>query len=165
MADLKGKGIAYYITYPEYQAKTMKGTAFPTGHAGVLFVDENGNTRYREYGRYANKGMRDAILGRVNDPVEVPDVEMHNGVPTRKSLDQVFRQLSKSQYGNPAGAVTAHPYDVKDIAAGLGYADSLYAERKNPLRKQEGHKYAIMSNNCSTFANECINRAGGNAPT
>lgn len=159
------KGIAYYITFPEYQAKTEKGQAFPTGHAAVLFVDKDGVTKFREYGRYSNPGKRDGILGRVNNIIKVPNVQMKDGTPDPASLQNVLKRLSAHQYGTKGGRVTAQPYEVEDVEKGIAYADSLYGERLNPLRAQDPHKYRIMGNNCSTFANECINRAGGNAPT
>lgn len=158
-------GTIYYITYPEYQAKNEKGSKFPTGHAGVLFVDNTGVTKFREYGRYANRGKQDGIIGRVNDPVAVPNVKMENGKPSVQSLQRVLAKLSHHQYGPKGGKVAAMPYSVKDVRKGLDYADSLYNERLNPDRAKKGNKYEILSNNCSTFANECINRSGGDAPS
>lgn len=54
---------AYYVNYPEYMVMSSESSAdgedggrLGMGHAGVLLVDNNGNTRYYEYGRY-NTGI------------------------------------------------------------------------------------------------------------
>lgn len=100
-------GKAYYITFPDYNAKADKtpefisnliggDLAFPTGHAGVLMMDENGNTRYYEFGRYNPNGQGligqrlPADVGNYRK-VAVPD---YNG----KNMKDIMNRLKKAAH-------------------------------------------------------------------
>lgn len=73
-----------------------------------------------------------------------------DGKPTKESLDIVFNVISHTagHDGRIEGAyVESNEFEVMN-----DYAQSLMAENENRGRE----KYNIMSNNCSTFAEEVL---------
>jgi hypothetical protein len=83
---------AVAITYIDYKIGVGNRRIPYLGHAGILLIDnKTGNTKYFEYGRY------DSSFGQVKQR-GVPNVKIdkETGLPTKESLMQVFKVLSKS---------------------------------------------------------------------
>ena len=84
-------GSAMMVVYPDYpiNTDTFYGYARNAGHAGVLLINEQGLTKYFEFGRYD----KDKI-GVVRN-ITISNVEMKDKRPTVDSLKKVLGQLSK----------------------------------------------------------------------
>ena len=79
-------GQAIYLNYPEFKgsaanavkignydlgktvAQTLGVGRLPVGHAAIITIDENGNSRHTEYGRYTTKDGN--LIGKVRDTVK-----------------------------------------------------------------------------------------------
>jgi len=145
--DPDGKD-AILIVFPDYKISTPVGKVGGLGHAGVLLIDnKTGVTKYYEYGRYdkENKGL--------TRKVTISNVEIgKDGKPTTESLNKVLGQISdkSGQSGRIDGA-----YIVSDEFDAMNdYAKGKLEENKDPDRKE----YSLSSNNCGTFAADCVNQ-------
>jgi RHS repeat-associated protein len=145
--DPDGKD-AILIVFPDYKISTPVGKVGGLGHAGVLLIDnKTGVTKYYEYGRYdsENKGIvRKVTISNV--------VIGKDGKPTTESLNKVLGQISKKsgQGGKIDGA-----YIVSDEFDKMNdYAKSKLKENSDPDREE----YSLSSNNCGTFAADCVNQ-------
>lgn len=138
--DPDGKD-AIYITFPQYKANGIPHT----GHAGVLLINnQNGLTKYYEYGRYDKEKLG------ITRNLKIPDVKLKDGKPTPESLNKVLRSISKQagHNGNIEGAyVKSDNFTKMD-----SYAKDKIQENNDPQRKP----YNIITNNCATFAEDVI---------
>ncbi len=151
---------ALIVAFPEYKAdpelqvtvygKTFKAPKVPSGHAGVLLIEPSGATRYFEYGRYPSSDGVPGITRKV--PLENDVVFGVDGFPTNESLNRVLEEISsKSGSGGPIRAA----YIVTDeIQKMLDYAKGKVKENSDINRKP----YSVPSNNCGTFAADCVNQ-------
>ena len=141
----------YPITYSSGRTSTWLG-----GHAGVLGYDENGSTRYYDYGRYSpnRKGVFGEKLpsdqGNVRR-IGVPDLEIGpDGKPTSESLEKLQDALSrragkgtKAELSCDADANEDKVYDyVNDIA--------------NDPNRTPYSWHPWLANQCRTFARDAL---------
>jgi RHS repeat-associated protein len=130
---------AIEVNYDYYPVNTGLGFHLPLGHAGVVSVNPaTGETRYYEYGRYEDKEC-----GNV-ERRKVPNVKMGpNGLPTQKSLDELYAFLSRHLGKN--SHVTATYYPNTEYKATNDYAERF---------SREHDCYGLFGNNCKTFAHD-----------
>ena len=140
---------AIKVIFPDYKAD---GYWF-TGHSGVVIIDDStGLTKYYEYGRYQNP------LGVVRN-ISVPDLVMKDGKPTKSSMLELMRSLSKKTGKN--GNITASYHkNANNFNGMLEYAMARKNQNSNPDRRP----YSVRNNNCDTFADQVI-RVGYNKPS
>ena len=128
--DPDGKD-AIQITFPQYKANGIPHT----GHAGVLLINnQNGLTKYYEYGRYDKEKLG------ITRNLKIPDVKLKDGKPTPESLNKVLRSISKQagHNGNIEGAyVKSDNFTKMD-----SYAKDKIQENNDPQRKP----YNIITN-------------------
>ncbi len=133
---------AILVKYIGYQVNTGFGFKLPLGHSAVIAVNpETGVTKYYEYGRYGSK------FGKVNNPSGAPSLEIKEGKPTEKSLNNLYNYVS-NHYGQ-GKPVEATYYNDADFQK----TDDFATERMNDKNRQP---YNLRNNNCKTFANETI---------
>jgi RHS repeat-associated protein len=151
---------ALIITFPEYKAdpelkvsvwgKTFKAPKVPSGHAGVLLIEPNGATRYFEYGRYPSSDGVSGFTRKV--PLKNDVVFGEDGFPANESLNKVLEEISnKSGDGRPIRAAYVVTSEIQKM---LDYAYGKVKENFDVNRKP----YSVSSNNCGTFAADCINQ-------
>jgi len=143
--DLSGLD-AIFVVFQGYPINT--GTSLGTlnlAHGGVVAVNENGGTRYYEYGRYdaENKGE---VRRR-----PIPDLTLDkDGNYTQKSIDKLLDFLSEN-YGHDK------PIDSEWFDTAFDDVVDYAEEFKNDENRPD---YNILSNNCLTFGNNAAH--GGN---
>lgn len=143
------KGSAYYITYPGYEAKEDSfGVSIPTGHAGVLMVDNNGTTKYFEYGRYNNNDARKYGTASNRGIVRKLAVPNFNG----SNSDQIWNNIKSLETQNVGGKVTVSEIPDFDFNKGMEYIDNY---SNDPNRKP----YNLLLRNCGSFV-ENVLKAG-----
>ena len=143
------KGSAYYITYPGYEAKEdSSGMSVPTGHAGILMVDNNGTTKYFEYGRYNNNDARKYGTASNRGIVRKFTIPNFNG----NNSDQIWNNIKSFETQNIGGKVTVSEIPDFDFNKGMEYIDNY---SNNPNRKP----YNLLLRNCGSFA-ENVLKAG-----
>ena len=142
------------IVYKGYEVNTGMGFKLPLGHAGVLLINENnGLTRYYEYGRYdpRSPGIIGEALPKMEGNVRnvtVPNVEIaDNGKPTPESLEKVYSYLSR--HSGQGKEVDVQYYEDADFRKMEAYVDG-FANNK----KRKG--YSILLCNCYIFKDEVI---------
>ena len=161
---------ALIVTFPEYRAdpelevkvdfeiplinkrvtETLKAPKVPSGHAGVLLIEPNGTTRYFEYGRYRTE---DGVPGKTRKVSLRNNVTFgEDGLLTNESLNRVLGEISGKSGDN--GPIKAAYIQTNQIQAMLDYAYGKVKEGSDPNREP----YKISSNNCGTFAADCINQ-------
>lgn len=140
------KGSAYYITYPGYEAKEdSSGLSIPTGHAGILMVDNNGNTRYFEYGRYNKDDVRkygEAPNRGIVRKLTIPDFNGGNS-------NQIWNAIKSFETQNIGGKVTVSEIPDFDFNKGMEYVDNY---SNDPNRKP----YNILLRNCGSFVDNVL---------
>lgn len=135
------------VDFPGYPI-TIPGTSkkIPLNHAGVLAYDDEGNTRYYEYGRYPPGDH-----GRVRRQT-VPDLEIGpDGRPTEESWEALEDALTD-------GPGKGHDpvLDCRDEAAYDKIIDFAEARRKNPEKYPAYTWNPLNPNTCVTFAREAV---------
>ncbi len=142
--------IALPIVFPDYEARVDElGTSVPSGHAGILIVNGvNGSTAYFEYGRYdpANRGL----VRRVT----VPDAPGTLGL---QALQPALRRLSTASGHNGRLRTAWVALPAGSFAVMRDHAQARLANNGNAARAS----YAIVSNNCCTFARDVVAAGGG----
>jgi RHS repeat-associated protein len=151
---------ACYVLYPDYPITYAEGksTTILGGHAGVLGYDENGSTKYYEYGRYSSGGQYGYLIGETlpsNDGnyrrVTVPDLVLdENGTPTPESLARLSEELSKRAGHNTKTELTCNS-DADE--------DSVYEFLESSANNSNRKKYSwtpFFSNHCRSVAKEAI---------
>jgi hypothetical protein len=151
---------ALYVAFPEYKAdpeievsvwgKKFKAPKVPSGHAGVLLIEDNGMTRYFEYGRYPSKDGVPGITRKV--PLKNNIIFGDDGLPTNESLNKVLQEISNSS--GDGGPITAAYFETDQVPAMLNYVQKKRKENDDPKRKP----YDISNNNCGTFAKNVISQ-------
>ncbi|OMH38880.1 hypothetical protein [Motiliproteus sp. MSK22-1] len=121
------------------------------GHAGVLFIGNQGGkgvTKYYEYGRYRSGSGETRRR-------PMPDCSFINGKPETRSLTDIFHHISKvsGQNGRISGVSIEVPEKYKIM---LEYCKKRVSENRNPNRK----KYDIINYSCVTFVQEVVESAG-----
>lgn len=127
------------------------------GHAGILFFNGRGSTKYYEYGRYDR-----ANLGLVRrHPIR--DIRIRqNGQPTLESLRAVLQQIS--QLAGQGGRITGAYIELTTTGAFgrmLVYAESRMRENTNPHRTP----YDLISNSCLHFMKQIAEAGGARMPS
>jgi hypothetical protein len=118
------------------------GIKLPLGHAAVVSVDKQGNTRYYEYGRYGGSDFGNVERRTVLDLVMGKD-----GKPTEASLKNLYDFVSKNYgQGRPVSATYDATADAKKVNA--------FAEQRRNDPKRD--PYNLLTNNCKTFAKEAV---------
>ena len=132
---------AILVEYRGYKVDTGFGFKLPLGHSAVIAVDNNsGLTNYFEYGRYGGD------FGKVRQ-MSVPNLEMKDGRPTEKSIENLHKYISEHYGQNKTVDATYH--NDADFKKTVNFA----TERMNdPNRKA----YDKFDNNCKTFAAEAV---------
>ena len=135
------KGSAYYITYPGYEAKEdSSGMSVPTGHAGILMVDNNGTTKYFEYGRYNNNDARKYGAASDKGIVRKLIIPNFNG----RNSDQIWNTIKSFEIQNTGGKVTVSEIPDFDFNKGMAYVNNY---SNDPNRKP----YNLLLRNCGSF--------------
>lgn len=132
-------GGVYYVDFPEYQNKVIGGlgngkfgqwvnkmalktgiTSVPLGHAGVMIVDENGNTKYYEYGRYKQSDNKTIGIESNNGAGNWRRVTVPNAAMTNGSLDHdgTAKRLAKS-FGKDVDLVYVDDADPVKVNAAI----------------------------------------------
>lgn len=135
------------IVFPDYKISVGPIKVPFLGHAGVLLINnQNGRTKYYEYGRY------DSAAKGIVRTVPVSNVTMgKDGKPTPQSMQKVLQQISdKAGHG---GAIQGAYVKSDNFAAMQGYAEGRMAQNADANRQS----YSLTSNNCATFATSVIN--------
>ncbi len=144
----------YPITYSPGRSSTLLG-----GHAGVLGYDEQGRTRYYEYGRYGSAGLYGRLLGELYASsdgnvrrVFVPDLEIgEDGQPTPESLQKLIEALSERAGKNTEVELScdadADENKVYDYIEGLANDADRPPYRWNPFNP----------NHCRSVARDAFN--------
>jgi len=145
---------AIAIAFPEYLIGVGYRDLPFLGHAAFVSVGSSGVTRYYQYGRYDPEK-----LGTV-DRRSIPDFQLGpNGLPTRESLKRVLRRVST--YGQD-GLVRAAYFVTDDEDTGRM---NLYAAGRQKQNNDHSREpYSTTSNNCSHFAQSCLEEGGVNTP-
>ncbi len=176
-------GVAIYIAFPDYKAdpeleillpegETYKVPKIPTGHAGVLLVENNGVTSYYEFGRYPHSW--DKTKGYVRKKT-IPNVNWDGkGLIKTSELNKVLKKISK-QSGH-SGNITGAYIETKNVNEMILYAEKKHIESvPNNINDPDLHRdhakylenidseynasrkeYNILMNNCGTFAMDVI---------
>ena len=155
-------GGVYYVDFPDYQNKVIGGMgngkfgqwvnkiarqtgikSVPLGHAGVMTVDENGNTKYYEYGRYKQSDNKVIGTGSNNGAgnwrrVTVPNASITNG---NLDHDATAKRLAK-QFGKDVDLVYV------DNADPIKVDSAIVASSKNADRPG----YHLLGANCGSEA-------------
>ena len=139
---------AYYVNYPDYNVSINdeKDLSAPLGHAGVYIVDNDGNHKYYEYGRY--KGG----IGAVNEDSFKGNWTQRN-IPNayRTDMESISEYLLSQQ--NAHGQKTSkarftYVPDV-DVAAVEQY---VLNDANNPNRKDYTWSSLFNSKSCGSEA-------------
>lgn len=140
------KGSAYYITYPGYEAKEdSSGMSIPTGHAGILMVDNNGTTKYFEYGRYNNNDARKYGAASDKGIVRKLTIPNFNG----RNSDQIWNTIKSFEVQNTGGKVTVSEIPNFDFNKGMEYVNNY---SNDPNRKP----YNLLLRNCGSFVDNIL---------
>jgi RHS repeat-associated protein len=142
------------IVYKGYQVNTNLGFSLPLGHAGVLLINnENGFTKYYEYGRYDPNyegvfGEKlDKMKGNIRN-VPVPNAVLdEDGKPTQESLNSIYKHLSKTA-GKGYEAVTQY-HEGADFTQMEKYVQDTANDKNRD-------KYSVPFSNCYDFKNSAI---------
>ncbi|MEW6301753.1 MAG: RHS repeat-associated core domain-containing protein, partial [Thermodesulfobacteriota bacterium] len=133
-----------YVNYPGYPI-TIPGTStrVPLTHAGVLSYDDQGHTRYYEYGRY------DSDFGNVRRQT-VPDLTMGpDGNPTPESWARLQQRLNEIGHGTESETTCDANAD----------ADRINEFAENRMNDPNRAPYSWMPwsfNTCTTFAGDAF---------
>jgi len=117
----------YPVQYAEGQTSTWLG-----GHAGILTYDENGVTRYYEFGRYSPRDQRIIGARRPQDDGNV-----------RK---QAIPNLTMGKDGRPSAASTQNLREALSVRAGQG--------TETELQCDEDADENLIEDFVRTFAND-----------
>jgi RHS repeat-associated protein len=146
---------AIAISFPKYRIGSS-GSGVPyLGHAGIVLIEKDGSTTYREYGRYDPEG-----LGFVQDQ-DTPSVTIgQNGLPTRESLKELLKAISTraGQGGSVEGAYfrTTKAEDAA-MKAYLEYRSSLNSDANR-------FPYDSLFHSCQTFCVQTLFAGGQLSP-
>lgn len=149
------KGRAIYVDFDEHGIDVQNDTGFPLlekaakalgvkkvplGHSGVVLVDENGKTKYYDYGRYGNDPHIIGVKGNGNyRRLSVPD--MREG----ESLDEYTSRLAQSFPEETS--IKTEMYNGVDIG---GAEQRILQDARDKNRKG----YSIFGKNCKTVARD-----------
>jgi general stress protein YciG len=118
------------------------------GHSGMVMVNNNGRTKYVEFGRY---GGSEEKRGRVRSS-PVANLKFEDGVPTEKSLKGLYKNLL--QIGAKAGSKELELTIRPD-------ADNYDAMNRESDRWDREVEYDVASRKtCHDFC-RMVNREGG----
>jgi len=133
-----------YVSYPGYPI-TIPGTSVkvPLTHAGVLSYDNEGQTRYYEYGRYNSN------YGNVRRRT-VPDLELGpDGKPTPESWKKLRDALNNISNGTTANIICDDKADSDKI--------NKFAEQRMNDSKRAPYSWSPFNfNTCTSFASDAL---------
>lgn len=176
-------GVAIYIAFPDYLAdpemeiplpkgKKYKVPKIPTGHAGVLLIENKGTTSYYEFGRYPHSW--DKTKGYVRKKT-IPNVKWDGkGLVEISELNKMLKRISAQSGHN--GNITGAYIETKNINEMILYAEKKHIQSvpdniNDPnLHKhhakdfetidaeylEDREEYDLLRNNCGTFAMDVI---------
>lgn len=134
---------AIAVAFPKYRVGSS-GSGVPyLGHAGVVLIERDGTTTYKEFGRYAPDEKRGLV-----QPQATPNVTIgQNGLPTQESLKGLLAAISTN--AGKGGSVEGAYYRTTDAedAAMKAYLTSRQDANQNLNRRP----YNELFNNCQTF--------------
>ena len=137
-----------------YRRKGGKEYISNLGHAGVLYFNHKGSSRYYEYGRYDA-----AALGEVRKR-RISDLTMSGGQPTKTSFTNVLRQIS-----NVAGHKTRIEAAYITLPNGRFALMDAYCQRRMKQNSDSSRApYALTTNSCMHFALWCVEAGGAKTP-
>ena len=151
------KGRAIYVNFPNHSVALdnssgniqVGGLHLPLGHAGVVTIDEDGHTKYYEYGRYKYSGFgAEANEGRGNyRNIRIPDMKAD------ESEEDYFNRLAQT-FPNES-SVEGYFVDVDDLDAVTNY---IINDANNPDRSP----YSVLTNKtCGGVARQAIDAGRG----
>ncbi len=149
---------ACYVSFPDYPITYSPGrtSTWLGGHAGILGFDENGSTRYYEFGRYSPN--RNGVFGEKlpSDQgnvrrVRIPDLEIDaDGSPTPESMQRLRDALSrKAGRGTETELTCDADADENDV---YDYADGV----ANDANRLPYNWKPWSANHCRTFAGDAF---------
>lgn len=170
----KKTGRVYYINFPKHrigltgvtggggQSKWDKAVTwikdktgwdgkFEGGHAGILFRDADGRTKYYEYGRYPggnvgySSNANGGYFGNFRN-VKVPDFKEGT------TEEQYLELLAKRFPGEPV--VEMHGADAPHLAEARSYIEDMAADKNREA-------YSVGGNNCGSVARRAFDVARG----
>jgi hypothetical protein len=143
------------IVFPDYKISALGKKWEGLGHAGILFVPgSTGTTKYYEYGRYdkAEKGqVRKLTIPNVR-------IDKSTGKIDMRSLAEVLTAIS--QQSGQSTRIAGAFIEQDGYQKVLDYVEGRRKANSDPRRKE----YGLFSNNCATFMQQSLDRAGVNTP-
>jgi uncharacterized protein RhaS with RHS repeats len=133
-----------YVGFPGYPI-TIPGTSVkvPLTHAGVLSYNDQGRTRYYEYGRY------DSDFGEVKRR-SVPDLKLgQDGKPTPESWAKMLERLTELGHGTK-------PKTSCDADADAGKINLFAEDRMHDPSRAPYSWNPLNMNTCTTFASDAL---------
>ena len=115
----------------EWASRVSGVKSLPLGHAGVIFVDQDGKTKYYDYGRYSEGYFGEPAVGNYRTR-EVPDMLQD------ESLESYINRLSGVFPGEPT--IIANMYNNTNI----GEAEKAILEDANNPNRAE---YSLTGDN------------------
>lgn len=149
------KSGAYYVNYPEYNVLSSESSAdggsggrAKLGHAGVLLVDNNGGTRYYEYGRYNNTNVGEQV--KESDGTSGGNWRKVT-VPDNATMSQMSQHLLSKQGGHAGNTVrlTHVPVDYDKVL-------SYITQDANNKNRDEYQVCGYNDKNCGSQASAAI---------
>lgn len=121
------KGKVIYVSFPDHRVQTDTPLGKqPLGHAGIMYADEAGHTKYFEYGRYPTNSAYGTAKFKQNDgnwrKVSVPDIRQGEAM-------EDYIERFKKNFGE---RVTFDIADSEDISKVQKFID---ASANDPKRK------------------------------
>ncbi|MFJ2974565.1 RHS element core protein [Kluyvera sp. NPDC087067] len=150
------------VLYPDYPIEYMNGrtSTWLGGHGGIVGYDENGSTKYYEYGRYnpSLKGIVGVKLptddGNIRN-VSMPDLVLDkDGNPTNESLEKLKAALStKAGKNTNAELICSKDVDEKKVYE--------YINKVANDEKRDKYNWNPLSpNQCRSFADDAFDAGG-----
>ncbi|PJZ82982.1 hypothetical protein CH364_18610, partial [Leptospira harrisiae] len=155
---------ALYVAFPNTQIAYKRDsddnnkTTTLVGHAGIILVDDMGNTEYHEFGRYRDENNK-PTQGLIKSQQQLPKIEFTlAGDPKPESVGKVLGTISKMKEGDNIEAVYIPLND-----GAFKKMSSFVTNQKEKYTNPDNRDYDTFSNNCSTFARKTIEAGGGSA--
>jgi hypothetical protein len=135
----------------EIRIPRQRGHVPYLGHAGILFFNSRGLTKYFEFGRYDPEELGLVV------PRRIPDLQLDaEGKPTLVSLSRTLNRISL--VAGHSGRIEATYIELPDgaFAKMLAFATARLKDNTNPKRVP----YDLTSNSCLHFM-KLVAEAGG----
>lgn len=142
-----------WFSWDNFETPEHRQRLSDLGHAGVLFVQDTGLTKYYEYGRYDSAGL--GLVRRV----PLPDARASTGKVIPKSLKPALRRISavSGQSGRIVGAYI-------EVSGGFDRMLEYCERRKNQNGNPKRRPYDLLRNSCIHFVKQTVKAAGFETP-